>query len=89
MLPTVLRSVPQIAYIGRTEDQQRLRATSSRCGRPAPRIVFLSGEPGVGKTRLAAQTALETHNAGFRCAGVPPRGHGAPYGPWIRRSPIT
>jgi Predicted ATPase len=48
-------------------------------------MVFLSGEPGVGKTRLAAHTALEAHNAGFTvCWGTAAEDMGAPYGPWIQ-----
>ena len=49
------------------------------------RIVFLSGEPGIGKTRLAAHTALDNHNAGFTvCWGAAAEDLGAPYGPWIQ-----
>ena len=48
-------------------------------------LVFLSGEPGVGKTRLAAHTARVTHNAGFTvCWGAAAEDLSAPYGPWIQ-----
>ena len=85
VLPTVLRSVPQIAYVGRIEEHERLRASSQEVRDGRRRMVFLSGEPGVGKTRLAAYTALETHNAGFTvCWGAAAEDLGVPYGPWIQ-----
>ncbi len=65
VLPSVLRSVPQIAYVGRLEEHERLRSASRDVRAGRRRITFLTGEPGVGKTRLAAQTALEAHNEGF------------------------
>jgi len=85
VLPTALRSVPQIAYVGRVEENEALRASSQEARDGRRRMVFLSGEPGVGKTRLAAQTALENHNAGFTvCWGAAAEDMGAPYGPWIQ-----
>ena len=85
VLPTVLRSVPQIAYVGRVEEHERLKACSREVRDGRRRMVFLSGEPGAGKTRLAAHTALEIHNAGFTvCWGAATEDLGAPYGLWIQ-----
>jgi tetratricopeptide (TPR) repeat protein len=47
-------------------------------------VALISGEPGIGKTRLATHTALMCHGEGAavlfgRCAEE----LGAPYGPWI------
>jgi class 3 adenylate cyclase len=85
VLPTALRSVPQIAYVGRVAENERLSALSREVRDRQRRMVFISGEPGVGKTRLAAHTALEVHNAGFTvCWGAAAEDLGAPYGPWIQ-----
>ena len=85
VLPTVLRSVPQIAYVGRVEEHERLKAHIREVREHRRRTVFLAGEPGVGKTRLAAHTAIELHNAGFTvCWGAATQDLGAPYGPWIQ-----
>lgn len=85
VLPSVLRSVPQIAYVGRLDEHERLRSASRDVRDGRRRMTFLTGEPGVGKTRLAAQTALEAHNEGFTvCWGAAAEDLGAPYGPWIQ-----
>ena len=84
-LPTVLRSAPQIRYVGRAEERAWLQGIASEMRAGQRRLVFISGEPGVGKTRLAAHTALENHNAGFTiCWGAAAEDLGAPYGPWIQ-----
>ena len=84
-LPPALRSAPQIAFVGRVDEHEWLKATSKDARDGRRRVALLSGEPGVGKTRLAAQTALEGHNAGFTvCWGAAAEDLGAPYGPWIQ-----
>lgn len=85
VLPAVLRSVPQLAYVGRVGEHQWLDGMSREVRDGRRRIVFVSGEPGIGKTRLAAHTALDSHNAGFTiCWGAAAEDLGAPYGPWIQ-----
>lgn len=85
VLPAVLRSVPQMAYVGRAGEHRWLGGMSREVRDGRRRIVFLSGEPGIGKTRLAAHTALDNHNAGFTvCWGAAAEDLGAPYGPWIQ-----
>jgi class 3 adenylate cyclase len=84
-LPAVLRSAPQIGYVGRVGERAWLQGIASEVRARQRRIAFISGEPGVGKTRLAAHTALESHNAGFTiCWGAAAEDLGAPYGPWIQ-----
>ena len=84
-LPAMLRSVPQVTYVGRLEEHERLRRCSRDVRDGSRQVVLLSGEPGAGKTRLAAHTALELHNAGFTvCWGTASEDLGAPYGPWIQ-----
>ena len=85
VLPTLLRSVPAIAYVGRVAERERLRAWLRQARDSRGRVVFLSGEPGIGKTRLAARTALEAHGAGFTvCWGAGAEDLGAPYAAWIQ-----
>jgi class 3 adenylate cyclase len=85
-LPTALRSVPEIAYVGRAKELERLQKCSQEArSKGERRVVLLSGDPGIGKTRLAAHTALEAHSAGFTvCWGRAEEDLGAPYGPWIQ-----
>jgi class 3 adenylate cyclase len=85
VLPAALRSVPQVAYVGRAEEHRWLGRMSREARDGERRIGFLCGEPGIGKTRLAAHTALDNHNAGFTvCWGAATEDLGAPYGPWIQ-----
>ncbi len=85
VLPTALRSVPQTPYVGRIEEHERLRASSREVRDGSRRVVLLSGEPGIGKTRLAAHAALEAHDDGFAvCWGAAAEYLSAPYGPWIQ-----
>jgi class 3 adenylate cyclase len=85
VLPTALRSVPAIAYVGRAKERKRLQECAQEARDGHQRVVLLSGDPGIGKTRLATHTALETHSAGFTvCWGTAEEDLGAPYGPWIQ-----
>jgi class 3 adenylate cyclase/tetratricopeptide (TPR) repeat protein len=83
-LPAVLRSVPRLAYVGRDGERALLGAavTAARAG--ARQAVLLSGEPGIGKSRLAAFVASGAHGGGFAvCWGGCNEDVGAPYEPWI------
>ena len=85
VLPTALRSVPAIDYVGRAKERKRLQECAQEARDGHRRVVLLSGDPGIGKTRLATHTALETHSAGFTvCWGTAEEDLGAPYGPWIQ-----
>jgi len=84
-LPTQLRFTPPIAYVGRVDERERLRAWSRQAYDGVRRVVFISGEPGIGKTRLATHTALEAHAAGSTvCWGAGTEDLRAPYGAWIQ-----
>ncbi len=82
-LPALLRGVPPVGYVGRDE-QRELMARMRDEARDSRRLMLLSGEPGIGKTRLSSHTALEAHGEGDavlfgRCTEE----MGAPYAPWI------
>ena len=83
-LPAVLRSVPPVSYVGRVEERALLAASLTEASAGSRRVTFLSGEPGIGKTRLASYIALEAHAAGFVVAwGAAHNELTAPYGPWV------
>lgn len=72
--------------IGRERELGALRAAVADVGRGSGRLVWIAGEPGIGKTRLAEQVAAEARAAGInevwgRCWGEP----GAPeLWPWVQ-----
>jgi DNA-binding NarL/FixJ family response regulator/tetratricopeptide (TPR) repeat protein len=54
------------AFIGRAEELQRLAATLDRAEQGRPRLVLLTGEAGVGKTRLLLEFADQARRRGAR-----------------------
>ncbi len=82
-LPDALRS-PADAFVGRVEERAMLLDVVRAARGGSRRVVFLHGEPGAGKTRLAAETAFAAHASGFRVGwGAAADGLRPPYGPWI------
>jgi DNA-binding SARP family transcriptional activator/tetratricopeptide (TPR) repeat protein len=65
-LPAALAPRRGPPFVGRADLLQRLRATWEQVGPGAPRLWLIAGEPGIGKTRLAAELASSVHNAGGR-----------------------
>jgi tetratricopeptide (TPR) repeat protein len=64
-LPSVLARLELGPFVGREAPLRRLRACCERAGGDAPgALVLLSGEPGIGKTRLAARLAALAHADG-------------------------
>jgi tetratricopeptide (TPR) repeat protein len=53
-------------FVGRDADLRALAAEWDRAAADGPRLVLLAGEPGVGKTRLAAELAHVAHSQGAR-----------------------
>jgi class 3 adenylate cyclase/tetratricopeptide (TPR) repeat protein len=83
-LPTALVVDEQVPFVGRRAERARLTSVwkSAAAGRGG--IALLSGEPGVGKTRLAAELARAAHDDG----GVVLYGRcdeelGVPYQPFV------
>ncbi|HEY1358439.1 MAG TPA: AAA family ATPase [Thermoleophilaceae bacterium] len=83
-LPGRLHGVPPIGYVGREVERRRAAELwdAVRAGRR--QALLISGEPGIGKTRLAAHTAVELHGSGAAVLfGHCSEELGAPYEPWI------
>jgi class 3 adenylate cyclase len=83
-LPVLLRSVPPVKYVGRVEERAGLQEAMALARSGQRQVVLLSGEPGIGKTRLASYAAHGAHAEGFAvCWGACSEELAAPYEPWI------
>ena len=83
-LPALLRSVPPISYVGRVEERAALEEAMVLARDGARQVVLLSGEPGIGKTRLSSFAAHRAHAEGFAvCWGACSEELAVPYEPWI------
>ena len=63
-VPTRLRAAAAGPLFGRDQELARLRAAIERAREGARPFVLLAGEPGIGKTRLAAEAATLAHADG-------------------------
>ena len=63
-LPRELARAEQRPFVGRAAPLRRLRERWSESSRGHGGLVALAGEPGIGKTRLAARFAAEVHAEG-------------------------
>src|SRR4051794_25031679 len=82
-LPQRLREVPPIGYVGRVEERAALATLLDQARDANTRVAFLSGEPGIGKTRLATHLAVEAHGDGATVLyGRCDEDLSLPYGPW-------
>ena len=83
-LPALLRSVPPVAYVGRVEERAALEEAMKLARSGQRQVVLLSGEPGIGKTRLASYAAHHAHAEGFAVVwGACTEELAVPYEPWI------
>src|SRR6202035_4177306 len=83
-LPALLRSVPTVAYVGQVEERAALEEALALARGDSRQLVLLSGEPGIGKTRLASYAAHRAHAEGFAvCWGACSEELAVPYEPWI------
>jgi class 3 adenylate cyclase len=83
-LPAVLRSVPPLAYVGRVEERAALEEAVNLARAGQRQVVLLSGEPGIGKTRLASYAAHDAHADGSAVVwGACTEEFAVPYEPWI------
>ena len=82
-LPQRLREVPGSGYVGRAAERQRLGELWEQARAGSLRLALISGEAGVGKTRLAAQLALDVREQGATVLyGRCDEDLGVPYQPW-------
>lgn len=83
-LPAVLRSVPPVRYVGRVDERAALEEAMKLSQAGERQLVLLSGEPGIGKTRLASFAAHGAHANGFGVFwGSCSEDLAVPYEPWI------
>ena len=63
-IPTRIRIKSSAPFVGREAQLEELRAQWKAEGDNVTRAVFIAGEPGIGKTRLAAEFVAEAHREG-------------------------
>ncbi len=82
-LPERLRGLPATAFVGRLAERERLMELWGQAREGALRLALISGEAGVGKTRLATHLALQAHWEGATVLyGRCDEDLGVPYQPW-------
>src|SRR5687767_6720840 len=82
-LPILLTDVGRV-FVGREPELARLGQLAKEVAAGERRIAFLAGEPGVGKTRLAAELAAQVHDDGWTVlAGRCDEDLGVPYQPFV------
>ena len=74
------------SFVGREREMAELRAALDDANAGRGRLIVLSGEPGIGKSRLAEEIAREAATQGMRARwGRSWEGGGAPaYWPWVQ-----
>ncbi len=83
-LPEALGPVLRVPYVGRVTERGLLDHVRNEARSGVRRVVLVSGEPGIGKTRLASYAALGANADGFAvCWGACSEDLAAPYEPWI------
>ena len=63
-LPKALGSLQTVDFVGRASELAELGGDWTKVGAEGSRVVFVSGEPGIGKTTLAAHLATSAKNGG-------------------------
>ncbi|HZI39620.1 MAG TPA: AAA family ATPase, partial [Acidimicrobiia bacterium] len=82
-MPTLLTDVGPI-FVGRDAEVDRLRQLWKQAVAGERQVALLAGEPGVGKTRLAAELAIGVHEeGGIVLAGRCDEDLGVPYQPFV------
>jgi tetratricopeptide (TPR) repeat protein len=84
---TVVRSTPAVTnkFVGRDRELKELKTALNDAADGRGRVVMLTGEPGIGKTRLAGELSAEATRRGLKVAwGRCWAGGGVPaFWPWI------
>ncbi len=83
-LPPVLRTDRRAELVGRRRELAELERLFEGTSEEAPPLALVSGDPGVGKSRLAAEVARRLHQRGaVVLAGRSPQEPLAPYQPFL------
>lgn len=84
-LPERLRELPPTGYVGRAAERAQLETLWSDARKGSLQVALLSGEAGVGKTRLSTHLALAAHGQGATVLyGRCDEDLGVPYQPWAQ-----
>ncbi|MEA2300950.1 MAG: hypothetical protein QOE44_1485, partial [Solirubrobacteraceae bacterium] len=84
VLPPRLRGIPDTAYVGRAAERGALVESWDRAVEGGRQVVVISGEPGIGKTRLVTQTARTAlPDDAVILYGRCDEDQGMPYYPWL------
>jgi class 3 adenylate cyclase/tetratricopeptide (TPR) repeat protein len=82
-LPSRLSGALEAGFVGREDERARLGEVGAAVQAGRRQLVLISGEPGIGKTRLATQVALEMHAQGAAILfGRATEGLEVPYRAW-------
>jgi hypothetical protein len=83
--PFRLGELGQGTFVGRAAEREKLAAAWHDACRGQRRIALLAGEPGIGKTRLAAELARAAYAKGSLVLyGRCDEDLGVPYQPWVQ-----
>ncbi len=83
-LPPRLQVPQGVSFVGRADEVEVLIQAWKRAEQGARQVVFIGGEPGVGKTRLATSTALKAHAEGATVLlGTSDEDLAVPYQPFV------
>ena len=83
-LPSRLRPYGPPIFVDRRDEREALARTLRETMVSGRRAVFVTGEPGIGKTRLVSEVAVEAHAAGVLVlAGRCDEGLGLSYQPFV------
>lgn len=63
-LPIAIETRPKSGFVGREQELSVLQSAWQDASEGNRRLVVVAGEPGIGKTRLATEFALELHGTG-------------------------
>jgi predicted ATPase len=84
-LPERLRELPATSYVGRVDERDLLAELWEHARAGSLRLALISGEAGVGKTRLATQMALRVRGDGATVLyGRCDEDLSVPYQPWAQ-----